>query len=89
MKAFIGVILNMGFIQLSQLKDYWMTHETINLQFFRRVTAVSTAINVRYMKSYITIIRFNMREHMIYNNIHDQYRQGFFDQYRQVLTNIG
>ena len=34
MKAFIGVILNMGLIQLSQLKDYWMTHETINLQFF-------------------------------------------------------
>ena len=31
MKAFIGVILNMGLIQLSQLKDYWMTHETINL----------------------------------------------------------
>ena len=37
MKAFIGVILNMGLIQLSQLKDYWMTYETINLQFFRRV----------------------------------------------------
>ena len=37
MKAFIGVILNMGLIQLSQLKDYWMTHEPINLQFFRRV----------------------------------------------------
>ena len=32
MKAFIGVILNIGLIQLSQLKDYWMTHETINLR---------------------------------------------------------
>ena len=37
-KAVVGVILNMGLIQLSQLKDYWMMHEeTINLQFFRRV----------------------------------------------------
>ena len=36
-KAFVGVILNMGLVQLSQLKDYWLTHETLNLQFFRRV----------------------------------------------------
>jgi len=28
MKAFIGVILNMGLVQLARLKDYWSTHET-------------------------------------------------------------
>ena len=37
MKAFVAIILNMGLIQLPRLKDYWSTHETLNLQFFRRV----------------------------------------------------
>ena len=36
-KAFVGVIPNTGLVQLSQLKDYWLTHETLNLQFFHRV----------------------------------------------------
>ena len=26
-KAFVGVMLNMGLVQLSQLKDYWLTHK--------------------------------------------------------------
>ena len=37
MKAFIGVIINMGLVQLAQLKDYWGTHETVKLPFFRRI----------------------------------------------------
>ena len=36
-KVFIGVILNMGLVQLSLLKDYWLTHETLNLQIFHIV----------------------------------------------------
>ena len=37
MKAFIAVVLNMGIIQLSDLKDYWSTDDTTNLPFFRSV----------------------------------------------------
>ena len=37
MKAFIGVMINMGLVQLAQLKDYWGTHETVNLPFFHRI----------------------------------------------------
>ena len=37
MKAFVGVILNMGVVQLPDIKDYWTQDETINLPFFRSV----------------------------------------------------
>ena len=37
MKAFIGLILQMGLVQLSDIKDYWSTHCTLNLPFFRSV----------------------------------------------------
>ena len=37
MKAFIAVILNMGVIQLQNLKDYWLTSNVTNLPFFRQV----------------------------------------------------
>ena len=37
MKGFIAVILNMGIIQLGDLKDYWSTEDTNNLPFFRSV----------------------------------------------------
>ena len=37
MKAFIAMILNMGIIQLSDLKDSWATDDTVNLPFFRSV----------------------------------------------------
>ena len=36
-KGFLAVILNMGIIQLSDLKDYWSTDDTTNLPFFRSV----------------------------------------------------
>ena len=35
MKGFIAVILNMGIVQLNNLKDYWSTDETTNFPFFR------------------------------------------------------
>ena len=37
MKGFIAVILNMGIIQLGDLKEYWSTEDTNNLPFFRSV----------------------------------------------------
>ena len=37
MLGFIAVILNMGIIQMNNLKDYWSTDETTNLPFFRSV----------------------------------------------------
>ena len=35
MMAFIGLILTMGIVQLPDIKDYWSTHQTLNLSFFR------------------------------------------------------
>ena len=35
--GFLAVILNMGIIQLPDLKDYWSTHYSTNLPFFRSV----------------------------------------------------
>lgn len=37
MKGFIAVILNMGIVQLANLKDYWSTDNTTNFPFFRSV----------------------------------------------------
>ena len=37
MKAFVGVILNMGIIQLQNLQDYWSTNPTSSIPFFRSV----------------------------------------------------
>ena len=37
MKGFIAVVLNMGIIQLNDLKDYWSTDDSTNLPFFRSV----------------------------------------------------
>ena len=34
MKAFVGLILNMGLVQVPEIKEYWSRHET---PFFRRV----------------------------------------------------
>ena len=35
--GFLAMILNMGIIQLQDMKDYWSTHYTTNLPFFRSV----------------------------------------------------
>ena len=37
MKGFLAVILNMGIVQLTNLKDYWSTDDTTNFPFFRSV----------------------------------------------------
>ena len=37
MKAFIGIIINMGLVQMQDMKDYWSRHETANIQFFHHV----------------------------------------------------
>ena len=37
MKGFVAVILNMGIIQLQNLKDYWSTSISTDLPFFRSV----------------------------------------------------
>ena len=37
MKGFITVILNMGIVQLANVKDYWSTDDTTNFPFFRSV----------------------------------------------------
>ena len=37
MKGFVAVILNMGIIQLQNLKDYWSTSITTDLPFFKSV----------------------------------------------------
>lgn len=37
MKAFIGVILNMGLDQRKDIKDYWSTAESDDMPFFRSV----------------------------------------------------
>lgn len=37
MKGFLAVILNMGIIQLKDIKDYWLLNDTTNLPFFRSV----------------------------------------------------
>ena len=49
MKAFVGLILNMGLIQLPRLKDYWSMHETLNLQFFRRVFSRDRFLQIFWM----------------------------------------
>ena len=37
MKAFVGLILNMGIIQLQNLQDYWSANPTSSIPFFRSV----------------------------------------------------
>ena len=37
MKSFVGVIINRGILKLTDIKEYWSTHTTTNLPFFRRV----------------------------------------------------
>ena len=36
MKAFVGIILNMGITQLQKVNDYWSTSFTCNIPFFRQ-----------------------------------------------------
>lgn len=49
MKAFIGMIINMGLIQLSDIKDYWSTHLTLNIPFFRKVFSRDRFLQIYWM----------------------------------------
>jgi hypothetical protein len=42
MMAFIGLILNMGTVQLPAIKDYWSTNQTLNFSFFRYELYIQT-----------------------------------------------
>ena len=49
MKAFIGLILQLGLVQLSDIKDYWSTHCTLNLPFFRSVFSRDRFLQIFWM----------------------------------------
>ena len=48
-RAFVGVILQMGLVQLSDIKDYWATHFTLNLPFFRSVFSRDRFLQIFWM----------------------------------------
>ena len=37
MKGFMAVVLNMGIVQLNDMKEYWSTSVLIDISFFRNV----------------------------------------------------
>ena len=49
MKAFVGVIINMGMLKLTDIKEYWSTHTTTNLLFFRRVFSRDRFLQIYWM----------------------------------------
>lgn len=49
MIAFIGMIINMGLSQLSDIKDYQSTHITLNLPFFRSVFPRDRFLQIYWM----------------------------------------
>ena len=48
-KAFIGVIIQMGLVQLSDIKDYWSTHITLSLPFYRSVFSRDRFLQIFWM----------------------------------------
>ena len=48
-KAFIGIIINMGMVQLTDIKDYRSTHLTLNLPFFRTVFPRDRFLGIYWM----------------------------------------
>ena len=48
-KAFIGLIIQMGLVQLSDIKEYWSTHVTLNLPFFRSIFARDRFLQIFWM----------------------------------------
>ena len=49
MKAFVGVIINMGTIKLTDVKEYCSTQTTTNLPFFRRVLSRDRILQIFWM----------------------------------------
>ena len=48
-RAFIGLIIQMGLAQLSDIKDYWSTHVTLNFPFFRSVFSRDRFLQIFWM----------------------------------------
>ena len=48
-KAFVGLIVNMGLVQLSDIKDYWSPHVTLHLPFFRTVFPQDHFLQIYWM----------------------------------------
>ena len=48
-KAFVGLIVNMGLVQLSDIKDYWSMHVTLHLPFFRTVFPQDHFLQIYWM----------------------------------------
>ena len=48
-KAFVGMIINMGMTKLSDVKDYWSRHVTLNLPFFRSVFPRDRFLQIYWM----------------------------------------
>ena len=49
MRAFIGVILQMRLVQLSDIKDYWSTHTTLNFPLFRSIFSRDRFLQIFWM----------------------------------------
>ena len=53
--AFVGLILMMGILQLPDIKDYWSTHEVLNLSFFRYIYIITLSSNSYTCMFYLQI----------------------------------
>ena len=51
-KAFVGLIINMGMVQLADIREYWSTHLTLNLPIFRKVIASFRFIECYMLEKY-------------------------------------
>ena len=49
MKAFMEVILQMGLVQLSNIKDYWSTHITLDFPFFLSIFSRDRFLQIFWM----------------------------------------
>ena len=47
--AFVGVIINMGILKLTDIKEYWSTNTTTNLPFFHRVFSSDRFLQIYWM----------------------------------------
>lgn len=49
LKAFIGIIIQMGLVKVTDIKDYWSTHVTLNFSFFRSVFSRDRFLQIFWM----------------------------------------
>ena len=49
MKAFLAVVIQMGLVQLSDMKDYWSTHATLNFPFFWSIFSRDRFLQIFWM----------------------------------------